>query len=79
LVIKVEDDCNENLEIYFDNALNFINEGIEKKEIVLVHCLAGPASFVIAYLIKYLNYNYNDAYNFVKEKIFFRIISDNFG
>ena len=49
----------------------FADEGRNKKNGVLVHCLAGVSRSVtitIAYLMTTMNLTLNDAYDFVKEK-----------
>ncbi|CAF4843918.1 unnamed protein product [Pieris macdunnoughi] len=52
-------------------SLLFMNEAIEKKENVLVHCNAGVSRtslVAIAYLMHYENMAFEDSYNLVKSK-----------
>jgi protein-tyrosine phosphatase len=52
----------------FDDLSDIIQLYVAQNKKVLVHCFAGKsrsASFVIIYLIKYMNYNLNDAYKYV--------------
>ena len=63
----------ENFELYdyFDEANEFINKCRLEGGVLLVHCKYGisrSASFIIAYLIKYLRYSVDDAFNFVFQK-----------
>jgi len=63
----------ENFELYdyFDEANEFINKCRLKGGVLLVHCKYGisrSASFIIAYLIKYMKYPADYAFNFVFQK-----------
>ena len=63
----------ENFELYdyFDEANEFINKCRLKGGVLLVHCKYGisrSASFIIAYLIKYMRYTADYAFNFVFQK-----------
>ena len=65
--IEIEDDERENIFRYFYTCINFI----EKSKICYVHCQAGvsrSASIVIAYVMYKLRLNFEDAFNYVKEK-----------
>ena len=72
-VIKVEDQETENLGKYFDEMVEFIEENRRKMVNVLVHCFAGvsrSSSAVIAYLMKYLGWDYSRAFSHCKRKRF---------
>ena len=63
----------ENFELYdyFDEANEFINKCRLEGGVLLVHCKYGisrSASFIIAYLIKYMRYPADYAFNFVFQK-----------
>ena len=63
----------ENFELYdyFDEANEFINKCRLEGGVLLVHCKYGisrSASFIIAYLIKYMRYPADFAFNFVFQK-----------
>ena len=69
LKIDLNDYIEDSIIPYIDKCIQFISENKNKK--IFVHCNAGVSrspSIVIAYLIKSLNYTFNDAYNFVKKK-----------
>jgi len=56
------------LEIFFDQSYNFINENLNKGN-VLVHCQKGVSrgsAIVIAFLIKKFQVGYYEALKFVK-------------
>lgn len=66
----LDDDESENIAQYFDEGTQFIHAQ-RKKGGVLVHCAAGisrSASLVIAYLIRYHNMKYDQAFNFVRQQ-----------
>ncbi|CAD5124162.1 DgyrCDS12462 [Dimorphilus gyrociliatus] len=70
LKIPITDHWSENLCNYFAQAISFIDEGRQRKENVLVHCLAGISRSVtvtVAYLMHNLNLSMNDAYEFVRK------------
>ena len=74
--IEIEDDERENIFKYFYTCINFI----ESSKICYVHCQAGisrSASIVIAYVMYKFKLNYDDAYEYVKDKRFY--ISPNLG
>ena len=71
LHLKVKDDENFKIIDYFEEANEFIHKCKLEGGILLVHCKYGisrSASFVIAYLIKYMRYNVDYSFNFVYEK-----------
>lgn len=68
LKINLNDYIEETILPYIEKCVNFIDESGEK---VFVHCNAGvsrSSSIVIAYLIKKKDYNFEEAFNFVKNK-----------
>ena len=68
LVVNALDDENTNLKDVFDEAIEFIDEGIENGK-VLVHCYAGrsrSATIVIAYIVKKFGMSVEKALKFVK-------------
>ncbi|CAD8195571.1 unnamed protein product [Paramecium pentaurelia] len=57
LLININDSVDQEIKSKFEIANDFIHSAIKNKQNVLIHCFAGKsrsASFVIAYLIKYL-------------------------
>jgi len=77
--IEIHDTINQNIEQYFEEAHKFIDEALEKKERVLVHCYAGisrSATIVISYLMKKNLITFDKAYEMVKGKR--KCISPNF-
>lgn len=67
----IDDNEMENIYIYFDKVADLIHKYRLEGKNVLVHCLMGisrSSSIIIAYLIKYHNMNFEEAYNFVKSK-----------
>ena len=67
--IDINDTIHQNIIQYFGECINFI-KGNEK---VLVHCLMGSsrsATIVIAYLMWYKKWKYEEAFEFVKSKRF---------
>ena len=66
----IESDCKE-FEFLLDAALKFVHEALKKSEKnrVFIHCAEGRSrsvTLVIAYLIEYRNFNFEDALNLVK-------------
>ena len=71
--VKVEDISGADILCHLDNTVTRMHEFIENnpQKSVFVHCFMGSsrsATIIIAYLMKYHNYNLRDALNFVKEK-----------
>ena len=61
---------NNDILKYLD-VLNTIHDYREKKENILIHCRVGSqrsATIILLYLIKKLNYSYNEGYNILKIK-----------
>ncbi len=68
--IEIHDEANQYIEKYFDEAHKFIDQSLEKKEKVLVHCYAGisrSATIVISYLMKKNKITFEKAYEMVKK------------
>ena len=66
-MIEIMDFPNENIFKYFKECIDFI----EKSKKIYIHCAAGAsrsATIVIAYIMWKEHKNYNDAFNFVKNK-----------
>lgn len=65
------DDCNnENILLDLDNLTNFIQQHIGKSKI-LIHCQQGMSrspSLIIAYLIRFLGYDYYTALDYIRIK-----------
>ena len=69
-IIDLDDDPSEKLGHLFEEAHDFIKEGIIRKEGVLVVCTAGisrSASIVMSYLMKEEGLGVDAAYNKVKQ------------
>ena len=73
--VGVEDNLkkNEIILLYklLDPTIDFIHEKLKSQKSVFVHCYAGKqrsASVICAYLMKYLDFNLDDAKYFVKSK-----------
>jgi protein-tyrosine phosphatase len=72
----IEDNSDsDNLYKFFNQTIpnihNIINECIDKKEPILVHCQAGmsrSAAVIITWLMFYKNITYEEAYKYVKER-----------
>lgn len=63
--IDAVDAATEDLRQYFDEALNFIRNAIEKSGKVLVHCNCGvsrSATLVIAYIMKYESKTFSESF-----------------
>ncbi|XP_049290470.1 dual specificity protein phosphatase 18-like [Anopheles funestus] len=71
LRIPVKDNREANLERYFHEVADMIEEESKAGGVVLVHCVAGisrSASLCLAYLMKYHRMSLKDAYNHIKDK-----------
>jgi len=71
MYVRVLDSLSSNLSVHFDPVGKFIDDEISRGGKVLVHCLAGvsrSSSLVMAYLVRYKNFNLMDAYDYVAEK-----------
>uniref|UniRef100_A0A182NIB2 Protein-tyrosine-phosphatase n=1 Tax=Anopheles dirus TaxID=7168 RepID=A0A182NIB2_9DIPT len=71
LRIPVKDNREANLERYFHEVADLIEEESKAGGVVLVHCVAGisrSASLCLAYLMKYHRMSLKDAYNHIKDK-----------
>ena len=71
LHLKLNDLPNFNIRPYLDKAADFINECKEKNGCILIHCQMGisrSTSCLIAYMIKYLGYNFMGALEYIKKK-----------
>lgn len=68
LSLNIEDDDEENISIYFEDTITFIEQSLSN---VLVHCYAGvsrSATIVIAYLIKCHRWSLEDSKSYLKSK-----------
>ncbi|XP_055534036.1 dual specificity protein phosphatase 14-like [Wyeomyia smithii] len=69
--VPVKDNREANLEQYFDEVADKIEEESKLNGVTLVHCVAGvsrSASLCLAYLMKYHRMTLKDAYNHVKAR-----------
>ncbi|XP_003725447.1 tyrosine-protein phosphatase vhp-1 isoform X2 [Strongylocentrotus purpuratus] len=69
--IPVRDNHGEKILPWFDEALEFIDKVRSANGSVIVHCLAGISrspTVAIAFIMRYLNMNVDEAYKYVKEK-----------
>jgi len=67
--IPISDHLSQNLSRFFPEAIQFIDEGRDHKQGVLVHCLAGisrSVTITVAYLMKTKQLSLNSAYDYVK-------------
>merc|ERR1712117_551427 len=77
--IAVEDREGVDLSEYLDAGADFIKGGVTDGT-CLVHCVSGVSrsvTFLIAYLIKHCEMNYDDALNLVQEKKGFLLAEPN--
>ena len=77
--LNIQDDSTQNINSCFEEASNFIKEGIENGG-CLVHCAFGisrSASLVIAYLMRDKNWKFDETFKYVLEKR--KIIAPNCG
>ena len=71
LEIHIRDKETSDLSKYIEISGKYIDDNLSKNNAVLVHCKAGISrspSIIIAYLITYKKYSFNDAFEFVKLK-----------
>lgn len=69
--IPITDSLNINIRQYFEQTYEIIDNIIENKQKILVHCYAGisrSATIVIAYIMKKNKMKMNDAYQIVHKK-----------
>ncbi|XP_071502217.1 uncharacterized protein [Diadema antillarum] len=69
--IPVLDNHTEKILPWFDEALEFIDKVRSASGSVIVHCVAGISrspTVAIAFIMRYLNMNVDEAYKYVKEK-----------
>jgi protein-tyrosine phosphatase len=65
------DSPNANIKQHFNETNNFIHECISTEGVVMVHCFAGisrSSTIIIAYMIKYLDYDFEQALEFCQSK-----------
>lgn len=78
--IPITDNLNINIRQYFERTCEIIDNIIENKQKILVHCYAGisrSATIVIAYIMKKNRMTMSEAYQFVEAKR--KCISPNIG
>jgi protein-tyrosine phosphatase len=71
LLIEIDDNLNTDIQMYFNNFINFINK--YKNENILIHCQHGSSrsgSFVIFYLMYFKKMTFDEAFTFAKNKRF---------
>jgi len=71
LVLDLKDKPLFPIHEYFDTAYQFIDDCVNKKEKVLLHCNAGvtrSATITLSYLMKKMNLSYDEAHKLVKSK-----------
>jgi predicted protein tyrosine phosphatase len=71
LRIDVEDMSREPIEMYFDEACDFISESLENHECVLVHCRSGvsrSSTIVLSFLVKNMLMRLFDAFFLLRSK-----------
>eukprot|EP00039_Didymoeca_costata_P013589 m.209551 g.209551 ORF g.209551 m.209551 type:complete len:399 (+) comp15816_c0_seq33:651-1847(+) len=71
LRIPVKDTWNQDLPSFFQQAFDFINKSKSESKIVMIHCTAGisrSSTLTIAYIMKHLNMNLNQAISLVRSK-----------
>lgn len=79
-VVNIMDLPTQNILIYLEKAIEFINKAVSNGGRVLVHCFAGisrSASTVIAYFMATRKMSFMEAFNYVKKRR--PIIFPNFG
>ena len=71
LRVPVDDTSNQNIEQYFDETYNFIENCINENKNVLVHCHAGisrSSTILIAYFMRKNNWDLQKALDFLRSK-----------
>lgn len=71
LRVPVDDTNNQNIEQYFDETYNFIENCIKDNKNVLVHCHAGisrSSTILIAYFMRKNNWDLQKALDFLRSK-----------
>ena len=71
LHLKVRDESDFEIFEYFEKANAFINQVRSKGGIILIHCKLGISrspSFVLAYLMKYYNFSFENSLKFLRKK-----------
>jgi len=71
LHLKIRDESDFEIFKYFEKANDFINQVRSKGGIILIHCKLGISrspSFVLAYLMKYYNFSFENALKFLRNK-----------
>jgi len=80
MMIPIMDMDNEDIFKYFEAAVQFIQKGLDERQGVLVHCMAGisrSASIMISYIMHSRKLGYMQAFALVKrkkKKIFVQIL-----
>jgi len=72
-IIKIDDHPDQDISIYFEECLNFLNEAMNEntQNRVLIHCMAGisrSATITIAYLMKYHKLPFVEAIERVRQR-----------
>jgi hypothetical protein len=69
--VDVEDMSREPIDMYFEEASDFISESLENRENVLVHCRSGvsrSSTIVLAFLMNSMNMRLFDAFFLLRSK-----------
>jgi dual specificity MAP kinase phosphatase len=69
LKCKVKDNEDFNIELFFEQGFNFIDDCLKNNGKIIVHCSKGisrSASMVIFYIMKKNNINFGEAFKYVK-------------
>jgi len=69
IILNLQDMSHIRIIDHFEDAFKIFDEVKSNNSIIFVHCMMGKsrsATLVIAYLMKSLNMDYEDAYKFVK-------------
>lgn len=78
--VDVEDMSREPIEMYFEEACDFVSESLENREGVLVHCRSGvsrSSTIVLAFLVKRMGMRLFDAFFLLRSKR--NIVTPNLG